>query len=213
MFDDEPKPQRNDQLIKLYGLLCSLITSLTPEITKLNLRDGTGEKLNGYIDELIVLTNDTKLNDFKVPVYPIQRTGGRYVMGEAYVRQLSGLVNYLWSANDIISYYGSSPPDVKYSKSGSSPTFNNQIKAEQKTHQTTNVHIEFTQTIVSVTEALTNLEHDYPDESTKENKFAKAIKKSLPKVKDTLGIVSLVLTVASELGLDPKEVLKFLGLS
>ena len=213
MFDDEPKPQRNDQLIRLYGLLCSLITSLTPEITKLNLRDCSGEKFNGYIGELIALTNDNKLNDFKVPVYAIKSTGGRYVMGEAYVRQLSGLVNYLWSTDNIINYYCSSPPDVKFSKSGSSPTFNNQFKAEQKAHQSTNVHIEFTQTIMTVTEALTNLERDYPDESAKENKFAKAIKKSLPKVKDTLGVMSLVLTVASELGLDPKEVLRLLGLS
>jgi hypothetical protein len=212
MYDDEPKPQRNDLLIKLYNLLCSLITSLTPEITKLNLRDGSGEKFNGYIDELISLTNDKKLNDFKVPVYSIQRTGGRYVMGEAYVRQLSGLVNYLWSADETINYYCPAPPDVKFSKSGPSTTFNNQVKAEQQTHQTTNVHIEFTQTIVTVTEALTNLERDYPDESTKENKFAKAVKKGLPKVKNTLGIISLILTVANELGLDSKDVLKLLGL-
>ena len=213
MFEDEePNVQRNEPLIKLYELLCSLITSLTPEITSLTLRDGSGERLNGYIDELRNLTNDDKLNDFKLSIQTSARGGTPYVSGEAYVRQLNGIVNYLFKIDPVISYYCSGPPNPKFSRPGSSPTFNNQFQAQQHTQQTTHVQVEFTQTIITITEALTNIEREFPDESSKENKFAKALKKSLPLAKDTLGIVALVLKVASEVGINPHDALKLLGL-
>jgi len=212
--EDEITPQRNDSLINLYELLSSLITSLTPSITTNILRDGSGEKLNRYIDELKSLTTDKKLEDFKIPILhrTLNSKSYDYVRGEAYVRQLTGVVNYLHKVNKVIGYYCLGPPKPQFNKTGSSHTINNNLNAEQQTQQSTNVQIEFTQSIVTLTESLTNLEHEYPDETSKENKFAKALKKSLSTAKDSLGIVALILQVAGAVGLDPHTALKLLKL-
>jgi len=209
--DDEPKPAKNKRLIDLYELLISLISSLTPTITEKTLRDGTGEKLNGYIDELIRQTQDVTLNDFKVQIRSLN--GHPTVSGDAYVRGLTGVVNYLHRTNDVIDYYCDGPPMPKLiGGMESSPTFANNFNAEQQNQQTTTVQVEFNQTIISLAEKLTNLERDYPDASSKENQFAKKLKASLPTVKDTLSIIALVLKIASEVKLDPSHVLKLLGL-
>lgn len=214
MFDDdEPTPARNEPLIKLYELLCSLIEALTPNITALSLRNGEGERLNSYIDELIGLTNDKNLNDFKLTIRHADRTGN-FVTGEAYVRALTGVTNYTWKVNETVSYYCSYPQQPKFSKqaatsTASSPTtINNHLNAEQNT----TVQIEVNQTIVSLTEKLTNLEHKYPDTSSKENQFAKALKKSLPTIKGSLEAVSLAMKIAAQVGIDPHLALKLLGL-
>lgn len=209
--DDTPRPARNEPLIKLYELLCALIGSLTPTTSASTLRDGTGERLNGYIDELVRLTHDDHLNDLRVKIQ--SGAGGKpFVMGEAYARQLGGLVKYLFKINDVIGYYCAGPPEVKFSKSTSSasPTIN--FKAEQQNHQSTIVTVEFTQTIITLTEKLTNLERDFPDETSKENRFAKKLKASLSTAKDTLGIISEVLKIAGEVGIDPHSALKHLAL-
>lgn len=215
-MDDENKvtPQRNDNLINLYELLSSLIASFTPSITTNILRDGSGEKLNRYIDELKGLTADNNLDDFKIAILhrTLNSKSYDYVSGEAYVRQLTGVVNYLYKVNKIIGYYCLGPPKSQFNKTNSSHTINNNLNAEQQTQQSTNVQIEFTQSIVTLTESLTNLEHNYPDETSKENKFAKALKKSLSTAKDSLGIVALVLQVAGAVGLDPHTALKLLRL-
>lgn len=210
--DDEPTPPKNKPLIDLYELLVSLISSLTPSIAEKMLRDGSGERLNRYVDELISLTQDNKLTDFKVQVRNIN--GNPVVSGDAYVRGLTGVAHYLCKTNDIIGYYCVYPPEPKLSNSPkSSPTITNHFNAEQQNQQTTTVQVEFNQTIVSLAERLTNLERDHPDESSKENQFAKKLKKSLPTVKDTLSIIALVLKIAGEVGLNTNNVLKLLGLS
>lgn len=210
--DDEPRPPENKPLINLYELLVSLISSLTPSITEKTLRDGSGERLNRYIDELIGLTQDNKLTDFKVQIRSIN--GNPAVSGDAYVRSLIGVANYLHKTNEIIGYYCAYPPEPKLGNGPKSPpTFTNQFNAEQQNQQTTTVQVEFNQTIISLTESLTNLERDHPDESSKENKFAKKLKRSLPTVKDTLSIIALVLKIAGEVGLSPDDALKLLKLS
>jgi len=211
--DDEPTPARNEPLIKLYELLCSLIEALTPDITALSLRNGEGERLNSYIDELAGLMHDQKLNDFKLTLRHTDRIGN-FVTGEAYVRALTGVANYAWKVSDVLNYYCSYPQQPKFSKQAtnslaSSPTtINNHLNAEQNT----TVQIEVNQTIVDLTEKLTNLEHEYPDESSKENKFAKALKKSLPTIKGSLEAVSLAMKIAAQVGIDPHIALKLIGL-
>lgn len=210
-YDDEPKPVRNERLIRLYELLSSLITSLTPTTYTLTLRDGTGEKLNVYIDEFITLTQDAALEDFKLKVH-LLNGHNPWVSGEAYVRQLTGLANYLYSTNKVIGQYCGNPPETKFNKNSSSTTYNNHLNADQNSSQTTTVQVDFTQTIVTLSSALTDLEHKFPNESGKENRFAKAMKAALPMAKDSLGIVTQVLKIAGEIGLDPHTVLKSLGL-
>ncbi len=216
MFDDdEPTIPRNEPLIKLYELLCSLIEALTPDITSLSLRNGEGERLNAYIDELFGLTHDSKLNDFKLTIRSTERTGS-FVTGEAYVRALSGVANYMFKVDKVVGYWCAYPQQPKFSKqaAGLSPTtINNHLNADQQVAQTTSVQVEVNQTIVTLTEKLTNLEHQYPDEASKENKFAKALKKSLPTIKGTLEVVSLAIKVAGQVGLDPHTALKLLGLA
>lgn len=201
---------------RLYNLLYSLVEALSPDIARLNLRDGSGERLNRYIDELVQATHDAKLDDFKVEIRRDHK-GNNYSFGEAYSRQLIGIVKYLYKTNDSISYYCMALSDIKL-KSGidsSSTTINNHLNADQSqdNQQTTTVTIEFTQTIVLLTEALTNLERDFPDTNSKENQFAKVLKDKLPTVKSTLDIMSLVLKIAGQVGLDPQNVLKLLNLS
>lgn len=212
MYDDDgPKPPENKQLIGVYELLVALINSFTPSITQRTLRDGSGEKFNGYIDELRNLTNDARLNDFKVKINSVNGHPASY--GEEYVRSLFGVVNYLHNTNDTIGYYCAGPPANKFSSSAEgSPVFTNQFTAEQQNQQTMTARVEFNQTIISLSERLTNLERDYPDESSKENKFAKLLKKSLPTAKDTLSTISLVLKIAGQVGLGPDEAMKLLGL-
>lgn len=207
-------PAENKPLIKVYGLLCSLIEAFTPDIAKLNLRDGSGERYNSYVDEALTHSQDKQLNDFKVRLRPDNR-GSSWVSGEEYARQIVGLVNYLYRTDESVGYYCGNPPLLKFSKSGSSgPVINNHLTAEQqqRNEQSTTVNVEFNQTIISLTETLTNLERDYPDKDSKENKFAGALKKALPNVKSTLDIVALVLKIAGEIGLNPQTAMKILGL-
>ncbi len=206
-------PAENKPLNKLYGLLCSLIEALTPDIARLNLKDGSGERLNGYIDELVGFTNDEKLRDFKLDIRQDHK-GINWASGEAYARQLVGLVNYLYKADESVNYYCGGPPAVKFSKgSGSGPTINNHLNADQRqaNEQKTTVSIDI-QTIITLTETLTNLERDNPDKASKENKFAATLKKHLPTAKSALDIVALVLKIAGEVGLNPQAALKMLGL-
>lgn len=220
-FDDmyggnQQDPAENKQANNLYNLLYSLVEALSADITNLNLRDGSGERFNGYVDELIQATNDPKLNDFKLQIRQDHK-GSNWTSGEAYSRQLVGIVKYLHKTNDSIGYYCMALPDVKFSKRGGSnspTTINNHLNAEQSqdNQQTTTVTVEFTQTIMTLTEALANLEKDFPDKDSKENKFAKALKDNLPTVKSTLDIMSLVLKIAAQVGLNPQNVLKLLNL-
>jgi hypothetical protein len=207
-------PAENKPLIKVYGLLCSLIEAFTPDIAKLNLRDGSGERYTGYVDEALSHSQDQKLQDFKVRLRQDSR-GVAWVSGEEYARQIVGLVNYLYKTDESVGYYCGNPPLLKFSKGGGSgPVINNHLTAEQqqKSEQNTTVSIEFNQTIISLTETLTKLERDYPDKDSKENKFAGALKKALPNVKNTLDIVALVLKIAGEVGLNPQTAMKILGL-
>ncbi|GEM_PF-2106790 len=223
MFEDDnysdqtSAPSRNEPLIKLYALLSALLTSLNPTSITLTLRDGVGERLNSYIDELIRITNDQSLNDFRIEIHYLGNTRKPYVTGEAYARQLVGLVSYLFNTNNVVNWYCSPPPEIKYNNSKqsaiSSPTtVHNHLEARQESTQTTNVQIEFNQTLLTLGSALEKLEVAYPDEASKENKFAKALRKALPTVKDSLGILASVLRIAGEIGLDPHTISKSLGL-
>ncbi len=214
MFDyqDAPTPTKNTPLIKLYERLCALLSSLPADITSRSLTDGAGERFNSYIEEIIGLTNDGTLRDFKVESFSV---GSRlHVKGEAYARQLEALANYLYKTDEVIGYYCGGPPAMRIGKLGGSgpTTVNNHLTADQQVSQSTNVQIEFNQTIVNITEALTNFEHTHPDESSKENVFAKQLKKVLPLAKDSLGIISSVLKIAGEVGIDPQTALKAIGL-
>jgi hypothetical protein len=212
---DNNEPPENKPLIKVYGLLCSLIEAFTPDIARMNLKDGSGERYNGYVDEAIKHSQDEKLADFKVKLRPDSR-GVVYVIGEEYARQIVGLVNYLYKTDESVGYYCGNPPQLKSSKGGGSgPVINNHLTADQqqRNEQSTTVNVEFTQTIISLTETLTNLERDYADKNSQENKFAVALKKALPNVKGTLDILALVLKIAGEVGLNPQTAMKILGLS
>lgn len=210
--DDEPTPEKNAPLIKLYERLCALLSSLPADITSRSLTDGAGERFNGYVEEIVGLTNDSTLRDFKVESFSVNSR--LHVKGEAYARQLEALTNYLYKTDEVIGYYCGNPPVLRVGKSvgSGSTTVNNHLKADQQVSQSINVQVEFNQTIVNITEALTNLEHEYPDELSRENKFAKLLKKALPLAKDSLGIISLVLTIAGEVGIDPQTALKAVGL-
>lgn len=217
IYGSQQTPVENKQVGNLYNLLYSLAEALSPDITSLNLRDGSGERFNGYIDELIQATNDIKLNDFKLDIRRDHK-GKPWTSGEEYSRQLVGIVKYLYKTNDSINYYGMALPDIKFPKyggGGNPTTINNHLSAEQSqdNQQTTTVTVEFTQTIMSLAETLTNLERDFPDRASKENKFAKALKDKLPTVKNTLDIMSLVLKIADQVGLNPQNILKLLNLS
>lgn len=208
--NDENAPPKNVPLIKLYQRLCALISSLPADITTRSLTDGAGVRLNGYIDEIIGITNDNTLNDFKVESFMV--TGKQHVKGETYARQLEALTNYLYKTEETIDYYCGDPPLRASGTNGAGPAIYNHVKADQQVSQSTNVHVEFNQTIINITEALTNFEHEHPDESSKENKFAKILKTSLPLAKDTLEIIGLVLRTAAQVGIDPQTVLKAMGL-
>jgi len=208
---NDNRPNKDKDLIGLYELIISHINSLTPSIIKKTLTDGSGERLNGYIDELHVLTGDDRLKDFKVKIRVINNRACTY--GEEYSRSLYGIVNYLFKTNDVIGYFCAMPPTNLLTFSDSSPVFTNQFNAEQMNQQSTTVYIEFNQTIISLTETLTNLENAYPEAASKENQFAKRLKSSLSTVKDTLGIIALVLKIAAEVGLNPEQALGLLNLS
>lgn len=218
MFEDDDyqdsTPARDEPAIKIYNLLCSLIESITPNISDLTLRDGSGERFNAYIDQLVSITRDSTLNDFKLDIIQL-RQSKPYVTGESYIRKLVAATNYLVKTNISISYYCYPPTPPRFSNSSSSPstTVNNHLQAEQRSSQTTTVQIEFTQTIVTLSSTLTDLERQFPDENSKENKFAKRLKNALPLAKDSLGIVSEVLKIGNELNLNPQMILRLLGLS
>lgn len=213
-FDTDPQPEHNKPLIRLYEKLCALLTSLPPDIHKRTLKDRSGERFNTYIDQLTSLVPDGPLDDFKVEILTNQSTP--FVMGEAYIRQLSALTRYLYKTNPVIGYYCAYPPEGKFSKdsSAASPptTVNNHLYSKQESTQTTTINIEFTQTVVSLAEALTRFEANNPDPNSKENVFARTLKKSLPMVKDTLGIIALTLKIAGDVDISPHISLKALGL-
>jgi hypothetical protein len=211
-YENEPTPSKNTPLIKLYGLLCAILSSLPQDINKRTLTDGSGQKLNGYIDQIVSMTSDPSLNDFKVETFYLN--GKPRTSGEGYARQVSSLAHYLFSTNNIINYYCAPPPELKYPmlNDSNATTVNNHLQADQQVNQSTNVQIDFTQTIVNLTEALTKFECEHPDESSKENKFAKSFKKKLPSIKNTLEITALALKIASEIGIDPSTALKALGM-
>lgn len=211
MDNNGSKPARNEELINTYQLLCSLISSQLPTTTY-DYSDGSGERFNGYIDELITTTGDKRLQDFKLETDTDDVH--TFVVRESYVRQLVGLVDYLHRTNAVIGYYCGRPPQLQSATTqGSSPTIHNQLNAEQQVSQNVQFHIEINQTIVALAERATQIEYEYPDKTSKENRFAKAIKKALPTVKGTLDVVALVLKIATEVGIDPHAALKLLSLS
>ncbi len=211
---DDPTPPHHLRLEQIYKVLISLLEAVSPDIVVRSLNDGSGERFNGYIDELIALTSDSTLKDFKVQIRT-HTNGSGFVKGEAYARQMHALSSYLHSTNATIGYYCMPPPDVRAGSGTHTPaaTVNNHLQSQQTSSQSTSVHVEINQQIVSITEALTNFERDHPDEASKENKYAKALKKALPTVKTSMDIVSLVLKVAGQVGIDPHTALKAIGLN
>lgn len=214
MYDDEPKPTNNIPLTRLYNLVCSLLSSISPDTVRGFLKDGSGDRFNGYVDQFIQMTSDTALNDFKVKIITIQ--GDNAVRGEEYARKMSALAQYLFSTNEVIGYYCGGPPQPNTGPGAqvslAPTTVNNHLQSDQNAIQSTEVRVEITQQIVALTEALTNFERDHPDEMSKENQFAKKLKEALPMVKNGLDIVALALKIAGEIGINPHIALKALGL-
>ncbi len=210
MYDEKPRPSRNTELIKLYELLHALATSLPSTIATLSLRDGTGERFNSYIDEIISITHDNRLNDFKTRRYQVHSR--IYTSGEEYSRQLIGALHYLHQVDETLNYYCETPPVLK-SNEGSQPTINNQMSTQQNVNQSTNVEIEIRQTMLQLSDQLSEIERAHPDESSKENQFAKKLKEILPTLNGSLDLVSKILKVAAQVGISPQVALKLLGLN
>lgn len=206
--DNTPRPADNKALTNLYKMLLSILSSQILDPANGIYQDGSGERLNSYVEQLKELTGDSVLDDFKVGIN--QGHNFTFVRADEYLRNLSSLAHYLFDTNETIGYYCSAPPSAgsRKTSSGSSTTVNNHLQAEQ----TTSVQVEFSQNLISITEALTNFERDHPDETSKENKFAKALKGKLSTVKTSMEIIALVLRIAGEIGLNPQTALKALGL-
>lgn len=195
-------------LEKTYNYLNGLNTSLIHSTEYDSLRDGSWNKYHEILGQLVSETGDSMFNEYKVHVRDVgmRTTTIPAVSKGEFQRKVYGATLYLHE--NYLSETTLAPARNTTTGASSPATVVHQV---QENHQSTEVNIEFNVTLVQLSEALTKAEAKHPDPESKENKFIKTVKASLPVAKSSLEIMKLVLDCATKFGLDPKTIASMFG--
>lgn len=97
------------------------------------------------------------------------------------------------------------PPQQPIPSAAEQPQLQQSFQQNQSSNQTTEVSVEFNQTLIALTEILTQKEAEL-DDGTPEKGFIQKLKSRLSEARNTIDVIQLAMTFAAEFGLTVQQV-------
>ena len=192
-----------DNLLKIYSRVNAMNKSSTVYASKSVVSSSAWRSFNNAMDQAFSQTNDDHFQELKLS--PLAR-GNDIVRSEDYIANVHRAASYLHEQYVQEETY---PPD----RPGISNSPGIQLTQNQDVAQiqSTDITIEFNQSLQFVTEMLTKSEDNF-EEGTLERNFVSKLKSVISAAKSTADIIKLIALTAAEFNLTAEALKKiFVG--
>ncbi len=158
------------------------------------IKDRSWESYNSLLEKVIVLTKEDSLSDLMI--VPDNAGPTPYVMASEFSSKVFRLVNYLYEeyVDDITLTYPTSPSASR------NPTTSPSLSQTFSQNQSTEINIEFNQTLTFFNDAITSAKSEYK-EGTKERNFLDTLKTGIQAARSAVDLVKIVLTTSAQYGI------------
>lgn len=162
----------------------------------------TVQRFNAIVQEIATGTGDDSLPHYKVQFRSVGSSGRQYAQSSEF-KQNVYTVTRIVHENHLAD--STLPPQRPVTAGDSQSPVNQTFQQNQHATQTTEVSVEFNQTIITLTEMLTRKEAELED-GTPEKGFIQKLKSMLAGTKSTIDVIRLAMTIAAEFGLTIQQV-------
>lgn len=166
------------------------------------LHDNSWDSFNTDMDTLRNITSDAHYQSLKIS--PTHGNNRLMIAVSNYSIKVYQAVKYLYDTygdSELSSAYGPTNPQ-NYNNTGNTFSQTSVLNQDQKNNQTqtTEINIEFNQTLMYITEAVVEAKSKFK-EGTKERNFIDKLKNAITLTKNTADLIKTIMMVAVEYGI------------
>jgi len=156
----------------------------------------TVQRFYSIVNLIAQETGNPDLNSYSVRIRELQ-PGGRQIANRGDFKQNVYTFTRIMHENYLKD---NSLPPQRPQVSESSIPIHQTFQQQQSNNQTNEISVEFNQTLITLSEILTQKEQEYESDAP-EKGFIEKLKSKLATVRSTIDVVKLILVIAAEFGL------------